>query len=131
MFGGDPFGALIGDYEFGKHPEDIELLEKMSQVAAAAHAPFLIGGRAGADEPGQLHQPRPAARPGQDLRHHRVRQVEVVPPDRRFALRGADACRTCCCGCPMASDTKPVDGFNYEEGVDGTDHSKYLWGNAA
>ena len=25
----------------------------------------------------------------------------------------------------------PVDAFNYEEGVDGSDHSKYLWGNAA
>ncbi len=24
-----------------------------------------------------------------------------------------------------------MDGFNYEESVDGTDHSKYLWGNAA
>src|SRR5262252_10247376 len=41
VFGGAPFGALIGDYEFGKHPEDMELLEKVSQVAAAAHAPFL------------------------------------------------------------------------------------------
>ena len=41
VFGGEPFGAFIGDYEFSKHPEDIELLEKVSQVAAAAHAPFL------------------------------------------------------------------------------------------
>src|SRR5438094_4351273 len=41
VFGGAPFGALIGDYEFGRHGEDIELLEKVSQVAAAAHAPFL------------------------------------------------------------------------------------------
>ena len=41
VFGGEPFGALIGDYEFTKHPEDIELLEKISHVAAAAHAPFL------------------------------------------------------------------------------------------
>src|SRR5580693_2053765 len=41
IFGGHPFGALIGDYEFGKGPEDMELLEKVSQVAAAAHAPFL------------------------------------------------------------------------------------------
>ena len=24
LFGGEPFGALIGDYEFGKHPEDLE-----------------------------------------------------------------------------------------------------------
>src|SRR5580700_8329908 len=40
VFGGAPFGALIGDFEFGKHPEDMELLEKVSNVAAAAHAPF-------------------------------------------------------------------------------------------
>src|SRR5262244_278789 len=32
VFGGAPFGALIGDYEFGKHPEDIELLERVSNV---------------------------------------------------------------------------------------------------
>src|SRR5712691_11274264 len=41
VFGGEPFGALIGDYEFGRHPEDIELLERVSNVAASAHAPFL------------------------------------------------------------------------------------------
>ena len=40
VFGGAPFGALVGDYEFGKHPEDIELLDQVSHVAAAAHAPF-------------------------------------------------------------------------------------------
>ena len=32
---------MIGDYEFGKHPEDIELLDQISHVAAAAHAPFV------------------------------------------------------------------------------------------
>jgi type VI secretion system protein ImpC len=32
---------------------------------------------------------------------------------------------------PYGKDTKPVEGFSYEEAVDGTDHSKYLWGNAA
>jgi len=26
IYGGSPFGALVGDYEFGKHPEDVELL---------------------------------------------------------------------------------------------------------
>jgi len=41
IFGGEPIAALIGDYEFGRNPEDLELLEKVSQVAAAAHAPFL------------------------------------------------------------------------------------------
>src|SRR6202142_2278678 len=41
IFGGAPFGALIGDYEFGRGGEEIELLEKVAQVASAAHAPFL------------------------------------------------------------------------------------------
>ena len=47
VFGGAPFGALVGDYEFNKSGQDIELLEKISTVAAAAHAPFLTA--AGSD----------------------------------------------------------------------------------
>ena len=39
--GGSPFGVLVGDYNFGRGPEDLEVLEKMSNVAAAAHAPFI------------------------------------------------------------------------------------------
>ena len=39
--GGSPFGALVGDYEFGRHPQDTALLEKMSGVAATSHAPFI------------------------------------------------------------------------------------------
>src|SRR3954447_18766172 len=39
--GGEPYGTLIGDYEFTNHPEDIDLLSKMSNVAAAAFCPFL------------------------------------------------------------------------------------------
>src|SRR5687767_6992996 len=46
VFGGAPFGALIGDYEFGKHPEDVELVERISQVAASAHAPFFAAASA-------------------------------------------------------------------------------------
>src|SRR6202000_1556142 len=41
VFGGAPFAAMIGDYEFGRGPEDLEVLEKISQVSSAAHAPFL------------------------------------------------------------------------------------------
>ncbi|MGO4780430.1 type VI secretion system contractile sheath large subunit, partial [Lysobacter sp. 2RAB21] len=40
-FGGAPFATLIGDYEFGRQPEDMYLVEEISHVAAAAHAPFL------------------------------------------------------------------------------------------
>ena len=40
-FGGAPFATLIGDFEFGRHPEDMYLVEEISHVCAAAHAPFL------------------------------------------------------------------------------------------
>src|SRR5688500_1015834 len=39
--GGDPFGCLVGDYYFDHSPQDVELLRGISQVAAAAHAPFI------------------------------------------------------------------------------------------
>src|SRR5262245_51225178 len=41
LYGGDPFGSLIGDYEFDKGPQDVQLLTSISEVAAASHAPFI------------------------------------------------------------------------------------------
>ena len=40
-FGGAPYSALIGDFEFDRTPSDMYLLEQISHVAAAAHAPFI------------------------------------------------------------------------------------------
>ncbi len=42
-YGGDPFGALMGDYEFDKGPMDVALLTSITEVAAASHAPFISG----------------------------------------------------------------------------------------
>jgi type VI secretion system protein ImpC len=41
MAGGEPYGLLVGDYEFSQHPEDRMLLEAIGSVAAAAFAPFI------------------------------------------------------------------------------------------
>ncbi len=40
-FGGYPYSLLIGDYQFGRNQEDMAALQKISGVAAAAHAPFI------------------------------------------------------------------------------------------
>ncbi len=40
-YGGEPYGGLIGLYEFGKTADDIEWLESMGKVCAAGHAPFI------------------------------------------------------------------------------------------
>jgi type VI secretion system protein ImpC len=39
--GGEPYGAIIGDYEFTNHPEDVAMLRKISEVAAASFCPFI------------------------------------------------------------------------------------------
>src|SRR5262249_31159891 len=41
QLGGQPYGMLIGDYEFGRQAEDVSLMKMISQVAATAHAPFI------------------------------------------------------------------------------------------
>ncbi len=89
IFGGAPFASLIGDYEFGKGPEDIELLERIAQTAASAPRAVPVRGQPRVLQPGELRAARRAARSVQGLRHHRVRQVEVLPRQRRFALRRA------------------------------------------
>lgn len=43
QLGGEPYGCLVGDYAFDHSAPDVEILNGMKQVAAAAHAPFLTG----------------------------------------------------------------------------------------
>lgn len=130
VFGGEPFGALIGDYEFGKHPEDIELLEKTSQVAAAAHAPFLTAANSSLmnlDSFTNLGQPRDLAKIYDSTEFAKWKSFRQSEDSRYVGLCVPHILMRL----PYGRDTKPVEGFNYEEAVDGTDHSKYLWGNAA
>jgi type VI secretion system protein ImpC len=130
VFGGDPFAAIVGDYEFGKHPEDLELLEKVSNVAAAAHAPFLTAAAPqlmNMESFTQLDQPRDIAKIFDTTEYAKWKGFRQSDDSRYVGLCVPRVLMRL----PYGRDTAPVDAFNYEEGVDGTDHSKYLWGNAA
>jgi type VI secretion system protein ImpC len=130
VFGGDPFAAIIGDYEFSKHPEDLELLEKVSNVAGAAHAPFLTAASAqlmNMESFTQLDQPRDIAKIFDTTEYAKWKSFRQSDDSRYVGLCVPHVLMRL----PYGRDTAPVDAFNYEEGVDGTDHSKYLWGNAA
>jgi type VI secretion system protein ImpC len=130
LFGGEPFGALVGDYEFSKHPEDLELLEKVSQVAAAAHAPFLSAASSellNMESYTNLDQPRDIGKIFDSTEYAKWKGFRESEDSKYVAL----TCPRVLMRLPYGRDTAPVEGFNFEEGVDGTDHSKYLWGNAA
>jgi type VI secretion system protein ImpC len=129
--GGHPFGMLVGDFEFGRHPtEDIEFLKKLAGVAAAAHAPFVASANAqmfGLDSFTELNQPRDLAKIFSSADYAAWKSFRESEDSRYVALLLPRVLSRL----PYGKATKPVEEFNYEEGVDGTDHSKYLWMNAA
>ena len=130
VFGGAPFASIIADYSFGKHPEDIELLERVSNVAAAAHAPFICGAdptMMNLDSFGALDQPRDLAKIFDTTEFAKWKGFRATEDSRYVGLVLPRVLGRL----PYGKDTKPVEAFNYEENVDGTDHSKYLWMNAS
>ncbi|MCW5980962.1 MAG: type VI secretion system contractile sheath large subunit [Bryobacteraceae bacterium] len=130
VFGGEPFACLVGDYEFSRGPEDVELLERVSQVAAAAHAPFMT---AAAPEMLNLETftnldvPRDLAKVFDTTEYARWKGFRQSEDSRYVCLTMPRVLMRV----PYGRETKPIDGFNYEEKVSGADHGKYLWGNAA
>jgi type VI secretion system protein ImpC len=130
IFGGAPFGALLGNYEFGKGPEDLELLEKISNTASAAHAPFLTAASPelfNMESFSNLDAPRDIGKIFDTTEYAKWKSFRQSEDSRYVALTLPHILMRL----PYGKDNVQVDGFNYEEAVDGTDHSKYLWGNAA
>jgi len=129
-FGGAPFGALIGDYEFSRHPQDMALIEKVSNVAAAAHAPFFSAASPqlfNLDTYTDLGTPRDLAKIFDTVEYAKWKSFRESEDSRYIGLCLPHILMRL----PYGPDTVPVEGFNFKEDVDGKDHSKYLWGNAA
>ena len=130
VFGGTPFGALVGDYFFDKSGQDMALLEKISNVAAAAHAPFISAASSGMfnlESYAQLDQPRDLAKIFDSTEYAKWKAFRETEDSRYVALTGPRILVRE----PYGSATVPIEAFNYEERVDGTEHNQYLWGNAA
>lgn len=129
-FGGHPYTMLVGDYEFGRHPQDMALLEKISNVAAAAHAPFIAAASPklfDMDSFTDLGIPRDLAKVFESLELIKWRSFRDSEDARYVALVLPHILMRL----PYGAETVPVEGLNFEEDVDGKDHAKYLWGNPA
>jgi type VI secretion system protein ImpC len=130
VFGGAPFAAMTGDYEFSRHPEDVELLERVSQVAASAHAPFLAAASPemfNLDSFTSLDAPRDLGKVFDTTEYAKWKSFRASEDSRYVGLTVPRILLRL----PYGKANKQIEAFNYEEGVDGTDHSKYLWGNAS
>ena len=130
MFGGHSYGVILGDYEFGFTPQDISLLEKISGVAASAHAPFIATASPKMfnwESFTELGGPRDLSKIFTSAEYVKWRSFRELDDARYVGLTLPHILMRL----PYGTETIPVEEFNFEEDVDGTDHRKYLWGNAA
>lgn len=128
--GGQPYGAIVGDYHFDHSPPDVEILRGVAQIAAAAHAPFITGAAPSVmnmESWQELANPRDVTKlfstaeyaAWNSLRNSEDAQyLGLAMP--RFLSRQ-----------PYGSKTNPVEGFSFEEDTSGADHSKFTWANSA
>ena len=130
MWGRPPFGVLIGDYEFTHLPEDMNLLEKIAEVGAAAHCPFISAASPALfnwDSFTELGKPRDLAKIFESVDYAQWRNFRKSPHARYVTLTIPHVLMRL----PYGKVTKKVKAFNFEEDVTGKDHKKYLWGNSA
>ena len=130
-FGGSPFGALLGDYNIGRQPEDMYFIEQMSHVAAAAHAPFISAASEdmfGLESFTEMGKPRDLAKVFDTVEYAKWKSFRDSEDSRYVGLTLPRFLGRL----PYnPKDGTTVEGFNYVEDVDGNDHSSYLWCNTA
>ncbi|MGN1356057.1 MAG: type VI secretion system contractile sheath large subunit [Succinivibrionaceae bacterium] len=129
QFGGQPYGAMIADYDFGAGPQDMKLLKNVAAVAAMSHAPFISAAGASFfgieswDELAKLKDLHSVFEGAQYAKWKSFRESEdaryVALTLPRFLLR-----------LPYGQNTQPCKLFNYKESTDRGD-SDFCWGNTA
>jgi type VI secretion system protein ImpC len=135
--GGAPYGALIGDFEFQNHPDDIGILKNISGVAAAAFCPFIAAASErmfGLDKWTDLSKPRDLAKIFDTVEYTTWKSFRESEDSRFVTLTLPRTLARL----PYGKNTKPIDEFEFEEVTLGrrgesisVDHDEYCWTNSA
>ncbi len=135
--GGEPYAALIGDYEFSSHPDDVDLLSDISNIAAAGFCPFISATAPemfGFESFTELSKPRDLEKIFDSAEYIKWRSFRDSDDSRFVTLTMPRVLARL----PYGQDTKPIEAFNFEEGsIDNGGrqlehgHDNYCWMNAA
>ena len=134
--GGEPFGVLLGDYEIrhrmsADYPyNDLETLNAVAGVAAAAFAPFIAAAHPSLLELtsfADLERPLNLSRTFEHLDYLKWKAFRKKQ-DARFV--GLTLPRVLV-RLPYVDDSARTDGFRFREEVASAERGNYLWGNAA
>ncbi len=135
--GGEPYGALVGDYQWNNHPDDIETLRLISNVAAAGFCPFVSAAAPelfGFGDYTELPRSRDLAKIFETAEYMKWRSFRDSEDSRFVSL----VCPRVIARLPYGAATKPIDEFAYEEApfdaagaAKSMGHHDYCWMNAA
>ena len=130
--GGEPYSALIGDYEFSSHPDDVGLLTNMSNIAAAGFCPFITASAPqmfGFESFTELSKPRDLEKIFESAEYIKWRSFRDSEDSRFVVLTMPRVLARL----PYGRNTKPIEAFNFEEVKveGGPKHDDYCWMNAA
>jgi type VI secretion system protein ImpC len=130
QFGGEPFGLLVGDYQFDHSPQDVQLLGDIAQISAAAHCPFISAAAPTVmqmDSWNELGNPRDLTKIFQTPEYAAWRSLRESEDSRYIGL-----CMPRFLGrLPYGAKTDPVDEFAFEEDTNEGSSEHYTWCNAA
>lgn len=130
VLGGHPYGLLVGDYEFSRRPEDIQLLTMTSRLAAFAHAPFIAAASPhlfNFDRFGELNCARDLTKIFSSSPYSAWNSFRESEESRYVGLTMPRVLGRL----PYGAEFRQLDEFNFEEFIDGKGRDKYLWMNAA
>lgn len=128
--GGNPVASIIGNYYFDAGAQDVNMLKNLSRVGAACHAPFVSSVSSkvfGQEDATTIHKVKDLDDHFMQSEYARWRSLRNSEDSRylglcfpRFMLRQ-----------PYDPESQPSRDFNFTEQVTGSEHNKFLWGNAA
>jgi type VI secretion system protein ImpC len=120
--GGEPFGAIVGDYYFDNSPADVNLLTNMSKICAASHSPFITAASPGLlqlDSWDELSNPRDLTKVFSTPDFASFRSLRETEDAKYIALTMPRVLSRL----PYGDKTDPVEAFDFEEDSSGPDSS--------
>nr|WP_230411144.1 type VI secretion system contractile sheath large subunit [Collimonas humicola] len=130
QFGGEPFGCLVGDFEFDHGVQDVSLLTEMSKIAAASHTPFIAAAAPGVlqmDNWNELANPRELSKIFTAAEYAMWRRLRESNDSRYVALTMPRFLARL----PYGAKTHSIDEFGFEEQIDPNKSEDFCWANSA
>ena len=129
-FGGSPFSCLVAGFEFGKSAEDIFLLDQLSRLGAAAHAPVITAADPslfGLTSFADINRPRDLSKLFDTADYVKWRSLRDSDDARYLGMVIPHVLGRL----PYSPEQHPVEQFNFVEEIGNDSHNSYLWMNAA